>query len=47
MYNKPMTEVMDLKTARLMAGVTVSQGSGADPTAPPIVQMPQRGDIIE
>ena len=47
MYNQPKTEVMDLKTASLMQGITVSQGSGADPNTPPPVNAPQRGDIID
>ena len=41
-----MTEVMDLKTASLMQGITVSQGSGADPLAPPPVHMPKNGTPI-
>ncbi len=41
-----MTEVMDLKTASLMVGITVSQGSGADPSTPPPIQAPKNGDII-
>ena len=47
MYKKPATEVTDLKTASLMVGVTVSLGSGADPSTPPPVQMPKRGDVID
>ncbi len=47
MYKKPMTEVMDLKTASLMVGITVSTGSGADPNTPPPVNAPKRGDIID
>ena len=46
MYKKPMTEVMDLKTASLMVGITVSQGSGADPSTPPPIHAPKNGDII-
>ena len=47
MYKKPIAEVTDLKTASLMQGITVSTGSGADPTNPPVVQAPKRGDIID
>ena len=47
MYKKPFTEVMDLKTASLMQGITVSMGSGADPSTPPPVNAPKRGDIID
>ena len=46
MYNKPSTEVMDLKTASLMQGITVSTGTPTDPTLPPPVQMPKRGEVI-
>lgn len=46
MYNKPSTEVMDLKTASLMQSVTVSTGTPTDPTLPPPVQMPKRGEVI-
>ncbi len=46
MYKKPMTEVMDLKTASLMQGVVVSPGTPVDPSTPPPVQMPRRGEVI-
>ena len=46
MYNKPSIEVMDLKTASLMQGVTVSTGTPTDPSTPPPVQLPKRGEVI-
>ena len=47
MYKKPMTEVMDLKTASLMQGITVSLGgNNGDTSSPPPVQMPRRGEVI-
>ena len=47
MYKQPATEVMDLKTARLMDQVVASPGQGTDPTLPPPVQVPKRGEIID
>lgn len=49
MYNKPATEVTDLKTVGLMQQqtITVSPGGGADPTNPPTPNAPARGGIIE
>ena len=46
MYKKPMSEVMDLKSTRLMDGISVSKGSNPDPTLPPPVQIPKRGEVI-
>ena len=47
MYKQPQTEVMNLKTASLMQGVSVSPGTPTDPNNPPAPGMPRRGDIIE
>ena len=47
MYNQPMTEVQDLKTASLMQGIAVSPGAVGDPSEPPIPHMPRRGVGIE
>ena len=47
MYKNPTIEVTDLKTASLMQGITVSTGTPTDPSTPPPVQMPKRGDIID
>ena len=46
MYNKPSTEVTDLKTVRLMDSLSVSNGEVTDPSSPPDVGAPKRGDII-
>ena len=46
MYKKPTTEVMNLQTARLMDQVVVSPGSVTDPSNPPQVNAPKRGDLI-
>lgn len=47
MYKQPQTEVMNLKTASLMQGVSVSPGTPDDPTNPPVPGMPRRGTPIE
>ena len=47
MYNQPMTEVQDLKTASLMQGLSVSPGKADDPLSPPPAGMPRRGVGIE
>ena len=47
MYKKPATEVMNLQTSRLMDQIVVSLGGGTDPTAPPQVNVPARGEVID
>ena len=47
MYNQPMTEVQDLKTASLMQGLSVSPGKAENPGSPPPAGMPRRGVGIE
>jgi hypothetical protein len=46
MYNQPITEVIDLKTASLMQGMSVSPGTPTDPASPPTPGAPGRGEII-
>ncbi len=46
MYKKPMSEVMDLKSTKLMDQVVTSRGQVTDPTLPPPVQIPKRGEVI-
>ena len=49
MYNKPMTEVMNLKTASLMLEIVVSPGtsSGGSSTPPPVHAPSRGGEVIE
>jgi len=47
MYKQPTTEVMNLKTASLMDGLSVSPGTPGDPASPPPAGMPRRGTPIE
>ena len=46
MYKKPMSEVMDLKSTKLMDQVVTSRGQVTYPTLPPPVQIPKRGEVI-
>ena len=46
MYNQPTTEVMYLKTERLMDGMKVSPGAPTDPSTPPGVHIPSREELI-
>ena len=46
MYNQPVTEVIDLKTASLMQGISVSPGKPGDPASPPTPKAPRRGALI-
>lgn len=46
MYKEPKTEVLGINSEYLMQGMSVSPGTVTDPTAPPVVGMPSRGDII-
>lgn len=43
MYNKPNTEIMDLKGESLMDSITMSTGSGGGGKT----EAPRRGDIID
>ena len=46
LYNQPATEITDLIGGYMMqSGLTVSPGT-ADPTDPPAVHAPKRGEII-
>ena len=46
MYNQPVTEVMNLKTASLMQELSVSPGKVTNPASPPAAGMPRRGEMI-